>query len=472
MYEPDRSIPHGAWIYDCRHAFAVCGGGSLMRRSSLIGHAVEALGLFLESRRPADSILREFYNKRRYLGSKDRRFISETVFGTLRNFAMLHVLAEQAFSRLRASLPAGAAEATVLIPSFLFDQLRDDLPELLSDCDALWRMYVRDVALEAYVHERDKVHGSFKPPTDTSERLALEYSLPHRLVSEWVERLGLDETEQLCRASNTPGPTTVRVNTLRGTVEECRDLLRVEGITALPTHISPQGLTLDRRVFLPGIRAFRAGLCEPQDEGSQLIGFLVAPQPGEMIIDACAGSGGKSLHLAALMGNKGRLVALDLDNDRLTRLKERRSRAGVACIETMLFPQGVATVGARSADAVLVDAPCTSSGTFRRNPGMAMKFRTDQLKKCVSMQNEILSVVSEWVRPGGRLVYVTCSLLAEENEYQVAEFLRVHPDFFSGNAQAILHDGGISLDCTGDFMQLFPHRHGTDGFFAAVLVRR
>jgi 16S rRNA (cytosine967-C5)-methyltransferase len=301
----------------------------------------------------------------------------------------------------------------------------------------------------------------------------LEQSFPDSIVQEWVRRYGVEETELLCRASNSPAPTTVRANTLKCSREECRQALHSEDVASELTRLSPFGLILEKRVNTRTLKTFRNGWFELQDEGSQLLALLTGAGPGSFVVDACAGGGGKTLHLASLMENRGKILAFDIDQRRLSRLDERCHRAGVTIVDAILSPPGgagVAAVGA-TADAVLIDAPCSGTGTFRRNPGAKLTYDENTVVSMTKSQRQLLEVFSGLVRPGGRLVYATCSLLHAENEAAVEQFLAGAPGFSLLSARDVLSAWGVILPDPSPYLHLHPHRTATDGFFAAVMVR-
>jgi 16S rRNA (cytosine967-C5)-methyltransferase len=307
-------------------------------------------------------------------------------------------------------------------------------------------------------------------PEDPVARLSLQHSLHPDIVREWVERFGESVTESLCVATNTPAPTTIRVNTLVCSRDECRAALAKEGVSTAPTRYSPVGLVLEKRVNSGALESYRSGMFEMQDEGSQIISMLVDPAPGSVIVDACAGAGGKSLHLAALMGDRGTIHALDSDERRLQSLRTRVSRARTGIIRDALVETGDDPAPWSPADAVLIDAPCSGVGTFRRNPGAKSAFSTAFSASLSELQSSLLERYSGIVRPGGMIVYATCTLLRRENEDVVERFMARHPDFRPLPASRII--GSLGLPHAHDpYLLLLPHATGTDGFFAAVLVR-
>ncbi len=414
-------------------------------------------------------MLKDYYRKRGYLGSKDRRYISECYYGILRNQALVERYAAQ-------SLGSGGSwpqiPAIALVTAFLTRIAHDDATTLRADVAGLWNRTVRDPELDTFF---SALLTAALPEGETpAARIAAEFSFPHFIVSEWVELYGEEEAAALCRTLNDPAPVTIRVNALRCTREECRDALAREGVDTTPTSLSPVGLMLSKRVNVNELRTFRDGWFEMQDEGSQLISMLVEPKPGALVVDACAGGGGKTLHLAAIMSNHGTLVSLDVDQERLAGIGPRLVRAGVTIADVLHAERDRGRLDPlkSSANAVLVDAPCSGVGTFRRNPGAKMLVTPEAVGALTRTQAAILDAAAEYVMPGGRLVYSTCTLLHAENQDQVTSFLSRHADFVLGDAPAILRRQGVEPLPDGPMLVLFPRQSGTDGFFAAVMERR
>jgi 16S rRNA (cytosine967-C5)-methyltransferase len=275
---------------------------------------------------------------------------------------------------------------------------------------------------------------------------------------------------------NERAPLTARVNLLRTTREGLRERLRAEGVEARETPLSPLGLFLDTHQNAFALPSFQEGLFELQDEGSQLLGLLVDAPPTR-VVDACAGAGGKTLQLAGQMRNRGELFALDVDARRLEELKRRARRAGVHNVRIRAIPpSGPEATAAltdlgEKADRVLVDAPCSGTGTFRRKPDGRYRLAEAMLAQHVERQRALLAQFAALVRPGGRLIYGTCSVLEEENEAVVAWFLERHPEFRAvPPADRLGPELGAKVT-TGDFLRLSPALHGTDGFFGAILLR-
>ena len=446
-----------------------------MKKSSLLGHTIQILDIVRSSRRPADRIAGEFFRAHRYLGSSDRRYISGMLYGVLRNMTLLEVHAAGAlggiFSEAR-SVPL--LPSVVLCAAYALRILGETPEELLPDISGLWRLSVPDADCNLFLTVVQKSSLPDDILRDPIRRIAVEQSFPESIVREWAERYGPEETERLCRSLNEPAPTAIRVNTTRCTLDECRALLGQEGVVTRPSAIAPLGLLLEKRVNVQALQAFRRGFFEIQDEGSQTIPLLLEPRPGACIVDACAGGGGKTLHIAALMENRGELYAIDTEERRLSNIRERIDRSGTSIVTVLLADRdGSKIEGLRGkADAVLVDAPCTGVGTYRRNPGAKLSFSRDFVDAISQTQQDVLQRYSSLVKDGGRLVYATCSLLRKENEEVVASFLDRNPDFrlLPAGTMSMLH--GITSDDASGYLYLLPHKTSTDGFFAAVMTRQ
>ena len=271
-------------------------------------------------------------------------------------------------------------------------------------------------------------------PADPLDALAAETSLPRWLAKLWFGQLGADETRALATALNQRAPLTVRVNLVKSTREELIERLRAEGARVEPTRLSPWGVIFTGRTNVFSLRAFKAGLFEVQDEGSQLIALACEARPGQLVVDACAGAGGKALALAGEMRNKGRLIAADRDPRRLEEMRPRARRAGVHNWEARGVPEGPAGDAriadlAAQADVVLVDAPCSGLGALRRNPDARWRLTQAEVDSFPPRQREILERYAALVKPGGRLVYATCSINRAENQQVRADFLGRHPEF-------------------------------------------
>ena len=412
-----------------------------------------------QPRRPADAIVAEFFRARRFIGGGDRRAVSDLGWGVLRQVI-----------RLRWHAGEGAsARALVLAQLLLVERRRPT--DVLKLFEAGQYGPPPLEAGERRLVERLSGRELLDPDMDDSARVNLPgWALPG-LAARFGARLA-EEAAAMERAA----PLDLRANALKGTREEARAALLREGIAAEPTPLSPVGLRLGARTPIAGLAAYKEGLVEVQDEGSQLIAALCGAGPGMRVVDLCAGAGGKTLALAAAMGNSGRITACDVNAPRLEGAGKRLRRAGVHNAETHLLAQGDRWAKRRAGtfDRVLVDAPCTGSGTWRRNPDARTRTTERDLSELIGKQGEILAMGAQLVRPGGSLIYATCSLLPEEDERQVDHFLDRHPDFAAVPLGAAWARAGLPgpPPLEGPHLLLSPASHGTDGFFCAVLDRR
>jgi 16S rRNA (cytosine967-C5)-methyltransferase len=302
-------------------------------------------------------------------------------------------------------------------------------------------------------------------------RLNFPAWLEEMLGSIFGSRLGAEMT-----AMNGSAPLDLRVNQLKSNRADARKSLAAEGVTATPTPFAPTGLRVHERIPLSTLDAFKSGAIEVQDEGSQLAALMARAKPGMRVVDFCAGAGGKTLALAAEMHNRGHLVACDISEARLQRSGQRLRRAGVSNVERRALTterDKWVKHHAESFDRVFVDAPCTGTGTWRRNPDAKWRLTPKDLEELTALQARILDSAARLVKPGGRLIYATCSLLPPENDLQIEQFLAGHAEF------ALVPIGSVWQEAVGQpcpepeaMLHLTPARHGTDGFFVAVLERR
>jgi 16S rRNA (cytosine967-C5)-methyltransferase len=406
--------------------------------------ATEALGLALQFDRPADTVLHEFFGARRALGARDRAFIADAVYGVLRRKRTVEQLAPDGSPR-RMLLAWLARMGGVSVR---------ELTAMLKPDEGTWLARVKAAPLD-------------------NLPLGVRTELPDWIVERLASRLAEDDLVALARGLNEPAPLDLRVNTLRAERDEVREALAADGVAAEPTPFSPLGLRVRGRPPINRHPLFLDGAVEVQDEGSQLLGFLLAPRRHDLVVDFCAGAGGKSLMLGALMGSHGRIYAFDTSARRLGRLKPRLGRSGLSNIHAQPIKNENDLKIKRLAgkiDRVLVDAPCSGLGTLRRNPDLKWRQSPRSVGELSLKQAAILRSAANLVKPGGRLVYATCSPLAEENEGIVEPFLAERRDFASLHCGKLLQEHRIALD-TGPFLGLLPHVHGTDGFFAAAMTR-
>ncbi len=406
-------------------------------------------------KRPADAVANDFFRSRRYIGSGDRRAISDRVWTILR-------------TRRRLGWWLGDATQS---------------PRLLVAASLLLEGWAKVGVAQAFsggqfaaaplsgaenaILARIAGHTLDHPTMPDAVRLEVpDWLLPHLSA-----RFGPSLPAEMAALAE-PAALDMRVNLLKGDRAQAQAALAAEGWTAEPTQYSPWGLRIDGRRPVTAGPTFQSGLIEIQDEGSQLVAAMVAAAPGMRVVDWCAGAGGKTLALAGAMDNKGQIVACDVSAPRLEGAVRRLRRAGVHNVERHLLETGDKWLKRRAGtfDRVLVDAPCTGTGTWRRNPDARLRLKPSDLAELLPKQASILDMAQSLVRKGGRLVYATCSLLEEENEAQVNGFLLRHPAF-----RVIKLAEAWPLQQpppnAGDFLALTPARHGTDGFFTAVLER-
>ena len=275
--------------------------------------------------------------------------------------------------------------------------------------------------------------------------------------------------EALCAANNHEPPLTIRANPLKANRDSLRESLDREGYTSSPTSFSPFGLVVDKKEDIFKTNAFANGAFEVQDEGSQLITLLTGAKPGEFVVDACAGNGGKSLFLSGLMRNKGTIIAFETSASKLANLRRRAARAGALNIRTV--ETGRLGEFDCTADCVLIDAPCSGMGVFRRNPDSKWRLTQEDIRELSAKQKEIIREYSGLVKHGGRLVYATCTISREENEDVVRGFLEENMDFHMVPASEMNPEIFDKFTTEEGFFRSLPHVHGTDGFFGAVMRR-
>jgi 16S rRNA (cytosine967-C5)-methyltransferase len=412
----------------------------------LLESATETLGRVLRFDHPADVVLSNYFHEHHALGQADRAFIADSVFGVLRHKRVLDHLTDSGTGR-RLLLAWLARFSNVPL---------DELRVLLKEPEA------------AALDELVKADVGDLPP-------AVQAELPD-WVYERLQAAGSAETEILAlgRALQEPAPLDLRANTVKTDRDSVLRELGARSLPASATRYSPLCVRLAGKPALNREPLFTDGRVEVQDEGSQLVGYLVAPRRHELVVDFCAGAGGKSLMLGAMMNSQGRLYAFDVSPARLARLKPRLKRSGLS----NLHPHQIRSEHdpkikrlAGKIDRVLVDAPCSGLGTVRRNPDLKWRQSPESVAEMTRKQRSILEAASTLVKPGGRLVYATCSLLMEENEAIVSAFLESRPEFRPLNCAQLLNQHGIALE-TGEYLRLWPHIHGTDGFFAAALERQ
>ncbi|HZZ86161.1 MAG TPA: RsmB/NOP family class I SAM-dependent RNA methyltransferase [Anaeromyxobacteraceae bacterium] len=435
-------------------------------RTDLVDAVVlEVYGLVRDQGWLADRALERVLRREKRLYAVERRAAAESVYGLIRaqgqlDFVLVGAMPGEAG---RARPPLALAYAAWLARS----------GALALDAAAK-RLGVSRREL-APVEAAGKALAALADPLS---RFAVEASLPRWIAARFAEELGLEEATLLAKAMNERAPLTVRANLLHGPREDLQERLAAEGVESTPTPRSPWGLTLDGHANAFSLRAFQEGRFEIQDEGSQLIALALGARPNhKLVVDACAGAGGKSLALAMEMRNKGSLLAMDPDAERLEEAKRRARRAGVFNLRTRLIPAGEEAEAALAdlagkADRVLVDAPCSGLGTLRRKPDARWRLRPEDPARFAELQRTLAVRFAKLVKPGGRLVYATCSIGQAEND-GVAAFLETAAPGLRPLplAETLGAERAAALGAQGHALQLYPHRHGTDGFFMAAFQR-
>lgn len=412
---------------------------------AVIAHTEEVLREILRFTGPADAILSRYFRDHPKLGSRERNAVAEGVYAVLRNKMVYASFSESGYgAAMRRLALLGLADANGV-----------DALGGLSEEEAAWLRRIAQIDRQSL------------PP-------ALRANLPQWLYDKLVARDGEQSTLQLAEALNRPAPLDLRVNALKAKREDVIAELATAPIACEPTPYAPLGIRVRKKPALQNLPLFQSGAIEVQDEGSQLLAQIVAAKRGEMVVDFCAGAGGKTLALGAAMRNTGRLYAFDVSEKRLSKLKPRLARSGLSNVHPVVIAHENDAKVKRLAgkiDRVLIDAPCSGLGTLRRNPDMKWRQTPESLVELNAKQTSILASAARLVKPGGRLVYATCSLLDEENEAIVAQFLAGHEDFTLMPMKDVLAEQKIPLEMQ-DYLKLNPELHQTDGFFAAVLERK
>jgi 16S rRNA (cytosine967-C5)-methyltransferase len=418
-----------------------------MHPKALLDACAELVRLTLQFNHPADAVVSRFFRDNRNLGPRERATLTETVFKVLRQKLLYEHMARSG---------SGAKERRLAILGFAGP--RDFVKSALNDTEKKWF----------------DMCDSIQPGDLMSQHI---HNLPDWLARPLKEQLG-EEFDALAKSFQTPGTLDLRVNDLNEKRAEVQKELTAAGIACEPTPFSPWGLRLQGKPSLAKVKAFERGAVEVQDEGSQLLALLLDAHRGEMVVDFCAGAGGKTLAIGAAMRNTGRLYAMDTSAHRLDALKPRLARSQLSNVHPAAIAHERDDRVKRLAgkiDRVLVDAPCSGLGTLRRNPDLKWRQKPEGIAEVAITQTAILDSAARLLKSGGRLVYATCSVLPQENEDIANAFSAAHPDFVQlpvldeltrlkvANAQTL---------CSGQFLRLWPHRHGTDGFFAAIWVRK
>ena len=421
--------------------------------ANLLRQAAMMLTNLLEFNSPADVKLSEFFRNNRDLGTKERAFVAESVYGVLRRLRYL--------SAVTANEAGDPDDARKLILAWLLRVQGKSIRELepiLSEQQTEWAQTI-------------------KAKNTENLQLAVQADVRDWLWDKLVVQYGEELALTICRSMFEQASLDLRVNTIKGNREEVLARMLAENtvkdnVIEITPH-SPIGIRMAARLNISKHVLFEAGKIEVQDEGSQLLAYLVAPKRGQMVADFCAGAGGKTLAIGALMKNTGRLYAFDVSEKRLANLGKRLKRSGLSNLHAQVISSETDPKLKRlngKFDRVLVDAPCSGFGTLRRNPDLKWRFEAQDIVELNVKQTAILARAAKLTKAGGRLIYATCSLLQDENEAIAEAFLSANSDFTLVPANEVLAQQQIKVD-TGKYLKLLPHLHGTDGFFAAVFEK-
>jgi 16S rRNA (cytosine967-C5)-methyltransferase len=412
---------------------------------AIVAKTEEVLRDILRFTAPADVTLSRFFKDNPRFGGRERGVIAEAVYAVLRNKSFFTDFASGGNTpSMRRLALLGLAETAGI----------DAIGGLTED-ETHFLTRIKEV-------DRSLLPGPIRA------------NLPQWLFDKLVNQFGEAEALELAAVLNTPAPLDLRVNSIKAGRDEVIAKLAEAPIVAEPMPYAPLGLRVLKKPALQNLPLFKEGAIEVQDEGSQVLSQIVGARRGEMVVDFCAGAGGKTLALGAMMRNTGRLYAFDVSEKRLSKLKPRMARSGLSNIQSVLIAHERDVKVKRLAgkvDRVLVDAPCSGLGTLRRNPDVKWRQKPDAVAEMQEKQAAILDGAARLVKGGGRLVYATCSLLNEENDFIVEQFLESHPDFELVPMNKVLAEQKIDLEMD-KYLKLLPHKHQTDGFFAAVLERK
>ena len=410
------------------------------------------------------------------LSGPDRGLYAELVFGVLRRQGTLDHILQQLLEKPMVELDP---LALVILRIGLYQlTCLDRIPEsaAVNESVNLAKLITSgtsgliNAVLRNYLRRRDTI--SFPDiNTNPAAAIAARHSQPEWLVEQWIEQLGIYEAQQLAEASSQQPPLTLRVNTLRSSRDDLLREFEQQGLEATPCRFSSDGITMAGRHTINTLPGFDAGLFAVQDEASQLAGRLLGAEPGERIWDACCAPGGKSCHIAQLMDDRGELVATDISRSKLTLVQDNVRRLGISSVSTAVadlhqpdtFPDGYF-------DRILLDAPCSGLGVIRRNPEAKWRLFSGDITRLAAVQKTLLKNAAVRLKPGGTLLYSTCSTSEAENELVVEDFLLHHPGFVLENLND-LFPGWSELIAFYGMFRVWPHRHGMDGFFAARIKR-
>jgi len=420
-----------------------------MHPNALLDLTTQLVREVLKLDAPADSIVSYFFRQHKALGQRERHALAETAYAVLRQRLLWAHLAQSGHGPMERRLALLAWQGQ---PHVLKNGITTDEGQWLERTAMIDRSTLQD---------------------------KLRHNLPDWISNSLREQLGAEEFWQLIETFSAGAPLDLRVNAVKAKREAVLETLVAAGIPAVPTPYSPIGIRIEGKPALQKMSIYTDGHVEVQDEGSQLLALLTGAKRGEMVVDFCAGAGGKTLALGAMMRNTGRLYAFDISGHRLENLKPRLARSGLSNVyATQIAHENDDRIKRLRGkiDRVLVDAPCSGLGTLRRNPDLKWRQSPKAIEELQVKQKAILNSAARLLKPGGRLVYATCSLMPAENEVVANAFTAEHEDFVQLDAREKLEQAGVtqaeSLVTAAGHLRLWPHRHATDGFYAVAWEKK
>jgi len=440
----------------------------------------------VEARELALKIISEIYSKNayanivlvkeintRYLEDQDRRFVTELVYGTIKTGETLDWILKHYVDRPLTKIPGVILNILRLGIYQLFFLSKVPAAATCNEAVKLAKKYGHggtvkfvNAVLRSAARSPEKVVYPDRQE-QPSQHLALRYYHPEWIISRWIERLGIDACEKLCQANNLTPPLSIRTNTLKISRTELMKRLPSDEVVCEPSQWSPEGIVCRKFPSMNRLASLQEGLFQVQDESSMLVAHVLDPQPGEFVIDACGAPGGKSTHIAALMKNIGRVLSVDIHDHKSAITRQNAGRLGITIIDAKTMDaEQLDTLFAGQADRVLVDAPCSGLGVLRRKPDSRWRKTPQMLIDLPMLQTSILNSAADCLKPGGVLVYSTCTTEPEENQEVVCRFLASHPNYR-------LEETGqfLPVKRSGEFVQLWPHVDDVDGFFIVRMVK-
>ncbi|MGI6092794.1 MAG: 16S rRNA (cytosine(967)-C(5))-methyltransferase RsmB [Veillonellaceae bacterium] len=408
------------------------------------------------------------------LTDQDRRFVTELVYGTIKAGKTLDYIVSHYINRPMKKVPQIIQDILRMGVYQIFFLSKVPVSAACNQAVELTKKYGHsgtvkfvNAVLRSAGRNPDKVAY---PDVNTNpvQYLSLKYMHPEWIISRWIKRFGLEATESLCQINNVTPPLSIRTNTLKITRSALINVLEEEGVVCEPSKLTPEGIICHQYPSLGTLRPLQQGFFQVQDESSMLVAHILNPQPGEYIIDACGAPGGKSTHIAALMENKGTVISTDIYDHKLALTRENAERLGIKIIETLAIDATkLSSHYSLKADKVLVDAPCSGLGVLRRKPDSRWRKTESMINDLPKLQKAILNSAADCVKPGGTLVYSTCTIEPEENQNVVHAFLSSRTDFKLDDISDCIPGKSLS----SKMIQLLPHVDHVDGFFIARMIK-